>query len=249
MAARDRGLEPLAGGRIAPHDGPRLGPALIDRHLHDMAGPRMERQEGRVGLPPLRAERGQHDRHDGVVALEHGEQRRVEAAGPIALGRRQEFVIESEGVEERAQTCVVVVAEAFVRTERVRHLGQRLVQRVGEQIPVRHVVGNLAQAVHVVRESDEPRRDGIPGENPKGMAHHRRAGDLAEGPDMRQSRGTVPGLEHGLVLARPLEPHHQLARLFERPGIRALGSIGERRIEGERLVHGSKAGFPGSAAH
>ena len=52
--------------------------------------------------------------------LEHVEQRRVEAAGRVALGRRQELVVEAERVEKGPQPRIVVLAEAWMerRTDR-----------------------------------------------------------------------------------------------------------------------------------
>jgi hypothetical protein len=71
----------------------------------------VDRQERRIALRPLLAQRGQHDRHDGVEPLEHLEQRRIEAPGQVIVGRRGEFVFEAEAVEERAQPRIVSRAE------------------------------------------------------------------------------------------------------------------------------------------
>ena len=241
MAARDRRLEALARLGIAPDDGAGIELALVDRHLHHDAGLRMNRQERRIGLLALLAQGRQHDRHHGIVALEHGEQRLVEAAGLVAFGRRQELVVEAEGIEEFAQARIVVMGEALMRAERIGHLRQRLAERRGHELLVRDVVRHLAQAVHVVREGDEARRDGVAGQHPEGVAHHAGAGDLAEGADMRQARGAVAGLEQSLLLAGPFEPLDELARLLERPGIGSLGGFDEGRIEGQGSGHGPSA--------
>ena len=161
--------------------------------------------------------------------------------GLVAFGRRQELVVEAEGVEEFAQARIVVMREALMRAERVRHLGQRLAERRGHQLLVRDVVRHLAQAVHVVREGDEAGRDGVAGQHPEGMAHHAGARHLAEGADMRQARGAVAGLEQSLLLARPFEPLDELARLLERPGIGGLGGFDQGGIEGQGSGHGPSA--------
>ena len=237
VAAGDRGLETFAGFGIPPHDGARVELALLDRDLHHVARLRVDRQEGRVGLAPLLAQARQHDGHHGVVALENRQQGAVEPAGLVALRRRQELVVEAEGIQEGAQAGVVVGAEALVRPERVRHPGQRLVERRGQKFLVRDVVRDLPQAVHVVREGDEARRDRVAREDPEGMAHHGGARHLAEGADMGQARGAVAGLEQGLVLPRPFQPLDELARLLEGPGGGGLGGFRQRRVEGEGLCH------------
>ncbi|KMV01222.1 hypothetical protein ACS72_00395 [Acinetobacter sp. VT 511] len=82
MAAGHRRLVARAGDRIAPDDGSLGDMALLDRHLHHHARFRMDRQERRIGGAALLAERRQHDRLDRVEALERGQQRLVEGAGP-----------------------------------------------------------------------------------------------------------------------------------------------------------------------
>ena len=52
--------------------------------------------------------------------LEHLEQRLVEAPAGVALGRREELVVEAERVEEGPQPRIVVVAEARMIAERDR---------------------------------------------------------------------------------------------------------------------------------
>src|SRR3712207_8756780 len=54
------------------------------------------------------------------VALQHPQERRVEAPGAVAGGGRQELVVEPERVQEGAQARVVVLAEARMGAERVR---------------------------------------------------------------------------------------------------------------------------------
>ena len=75
------------------------------------AGARIDRQERRIGLRPLLAQRRQHDLHRRVEALQHLQQRRIELARRVALRRRHELVFEAERVEERAQARIVMLAE------------------------------------------------------------------------------------------------------------------------------------------
>ena len=57
------------------------------------------------------------------------------AAGGVAIGRRQEFIVEAEAVEEMPQHRIVVVREALVLAERVGDLGQRLAEILGRAAP------------------------------------------------------------------------------------------------------------------
>ena len=59
----------------------------------------------------------------------------------------------------------------------------------------------------------------------EGVAHHGRAGDLAEGADMGEARRAVAGLEDHLGLWRALQALDQLSRLLERPGFGDLGGL------------------------
>ena len=130
-------------------------------------------------------------------------------------------------IEEGAQPRVVVRAEARMRAERIAHLGQRLAEVLLQQLLVGHVVRYLAQAVHVVGKSNQPRFDLVVGEHAEGVAHHGGARHFAEGADMRQAGGAVAGLEDHLVLRLALEPRDDLARLLERPGVRLLGNLAQ----------------------
>ena len=199
------------------------------RHLQDGAGPRRDRQERRIGKRALRAQRRQHDRHHRLEVRKHFQERIVETSRRVASSRRQEFVVEAELIEECAQARVVVIGEARMRAERIGHLGQRLVEVLRHHFFVGDIVGNLAQAVHVVGKSDEPRLDRVGGEHAEGVAHHRGARHLAERADMRQAGRAVAGLEDDLVLRVPLQPRHDLARFLERPGVRLLGERAQIR--------------------
>ena len=218
---------------------PCLGVALDHRHLQHLAGCRRDRQERRVGGAALGPQGRQDDVHHLVVDLEHLQQRGVEPAGLVALGGRQELVLEAELVEEAAQARVVVRGEARVLVaEGIGHGRQRLVEVRRQHVLVGHVVGHLAQAVHVVGEADEPRLDAALGQHLEGVPHHGRARHLAEGADVRQPRRPVAGLEDHRLVGAALErfqPLDDLARLLERPGARLLRG-GQRGFE--RLRHG-----------
>ncbi len=163
-------------------------------------------------------------------ALQHQPQGVVEEPRPVGRGRGHELVVEAEAVEEGAQAGVVGVAKAHARLDRVRHLGQRPPEMLGQQCLIGHVVGHLAQSVEVVRKGDEPGRDAVLRQDPEGVAHHRGPGDLAEGPDMRQARGPVAGLEQHARLPGALDALHELARFFEGPSRGEADHVG-RHVE------------------
>src|SRR3546814_830739 len=82
-----------------------------------------------------------------LVVAQHLQQRGIEAAGGVPVGRRLELVLETEGVEEAAQARIVVVPEALVLAEGIGNAGQRLAEVLGHHLLVGDVVGHLAQAV------------------------------------------------------------------------------------------------------
>ena len=137
---------------------------------------------------------------------QHREQRRVETPRCVAGGRRHEFVVEPELVEEGAEPRIVMRGEAVMGAERIRHLGQRLAEMPRHHLLVGDVVRHFAQPVHVVGKGDQPGLDLVVGENAKGMAHHGGARDFAERADMRQAGRPIAGLEitssFGLRLSR-----------------------------------------------
>jgi hypothetical protein len=148
--------------------------ALVDiafqgRDLQHLAGRGADRQERRIGGAALLAQGRQHDLLDGVEAGQGRQQGLVELAGLVALGRRDELVVEAEAVEEGAQAGVVVGPEAVMGAERVADHGQRLAQVLDQRLLVLDVVGNLAQAVHVVAEGDQARGDGVVGQGAEGL--------------------------------------------------------------------------------
>ena len=130
-------------------------------------------------------------------------------------------------IEEGAQPRVVVLAEAVVRAKGVGHLRERLAKVLFEQVLVRHVVGHFAQRIHVVRKRNQAGLDLVVGEDAEGVAHHQGARDFAKRSDMRQAGRAVAGLEDDLVLRALFQPGDDLARLFERPGVRLLGEFAQ----------------------
>jgi hypothetical protein len=221
-AARDRGRRLRSGLRVDVGDGAGGSVARDRRHLQHHPGARRNRQERRIGGTALRPERRQDDRLHLVVSDEHRDERRVEAAGAVRLGRAHELVVEPEAVEESAKAGIVAGAERRIAVvERIGHLRQRPSEIRPEPLRVGDVVGDLAQAIHVVGEADEPGRNAVAGQHPEGVAHHRGARHLAECADMREAGGAVAGLEQHLAATAPrLVALQQLARLLERPGLR-----------------------------
>jgi hypothetical protein len=205
---------------VAPDQQVVRRPHLLHRHLHHDARARVDRQEGRVGRPPLRPQRGQDHAAHRLVPLGHAEQRGVEAAGAVVVGGGGELVVEAEGVEEGAQPRVVVGAEALVRAEGVGDGGERLAEMPGQRLPVRHVVRHLPQPVHVVAEGEEAGRQA--GQPREGAPHPGRARDFPEGADVRQAGGAVPGLEQRFTPAGGAQALGDLRRLLERP---CLGQV------------------------
>jgi hypothetical protein len=217
-----------------------------------MAGDGADRQEGRIGRAPLLAQGRQHDGLDGVEPLQQGQQRHVEPAGLVGLGRAHELVVEAEAVQECLQPRIVVRPETVVRAEGVAHTRQRQVQILAQHFRVWDALGHLAQPVHVVAEGDQARRPMIAGQGAEGVAHHGRARHLAEGAHVRQARRAIAGLKDHrplqhregrqrlvrlacvdqqfrrvpLGVGQALLQHmgQQIAGLFERPG---LGLAGE----------------------
>ena len=227
LSAEDRLFDGLSL-ILEAHDA-RFGIDHLDRHLqHDAAG-RAHRHDGRVGAAAFLAQRGQHDVHDLVEPAQHVLQRLVEMPALIALGRADELILEAKAVEEAAQLRVVVRGEAVMRAERIGDAAERLAQMLGQHGVIGHIVGHLAQAVHIVAERHQAggraageRFVGLP--DPGGALH------FLKGADMRQAGGAVTGLEQhaaGLAIGVSLE---ELLRLLEYPGLVLLG--------GGLIVHG-----------
>ena len=164
-----------------------LGVMGDDGHLQHDARARRDRQERRIARGAFLAQRRQHDGHHLVEVRQEAKQGLIEFARRVAIGRRHEFVFKTESVEKGAQPRVVVLAERRMRAERVRHFSQRLAEVLRQQVLVRHVVGHLAQPVHVIGERNQPRLDLVVGQDAERVAHHGRARDFAERADERQA--------------------------------------------------------------
>ncbi len=107
-AARNPRLVPSAVRRISPGHRARTRIDLLDPHLHHLSGARMQRQDGRVGGGPLRAQGRQHGGHDRVVALQHAQQGGIEPAALVIFGGGGEFGTRSRtdrGSPEGGRCC------------------------------------------------------------------------------------------------------------------------------------------------
>ncbi len=226
LTARDR-QRPFAPRLVVEGDGALLRVDMLDRHVEHPARLGMDRQEDRIGLLALLAQGRQHHLHQRVIAFGGQQQRLVELAGLVEIGRRIELVLEPEGVEEAAQHRVVVMPEAFEFPERVGHACQRHLQIVAQHLGVRHVLGDLAHPVHVVGKADQPCRDVA--DRLEGAADHRGAQHLAEGADVRQARGAIARLEQHISLfrRRGLVAFENPARFLEGPGFRTHRGIAQ----------------------
>ncbi len=116
-------------------------------------------------------------------------------------------------------------AEARVGAERVRNLRQGLAEMRRHQLLVGDIVGNLAQAVHIVGKRQKLGLDRAARERFESVADHGGARHLAERADMRQAGRPVAGFEQDLFLPGFLDALGQLFCFFERPGRRGAGKV------------------------
>ena len=123
-------------------------------------------------------------------------------------------------------------AVTVMRSERVWHVRQRLLQMLFQAFWVRHGPRHFAHPVHIVRHTDQARWDRIVRYSMKGVADHSRAHHLTKGPDMRQTRRAVAGFVNDRVcpnlaaFAFDKQAFDQLARLLNGPRL----ALGEDRI-------------------
>ena len=206
----------VAIDRVEIGNGACVHIAVNHRHLQHHPGFRADRQERRIGRAAFRAQRRQHDAHHRVIVRQDLQQRRIEPARRVAIGRRHEFIVKAKPVKKGAQPGVVVRGKAFVGAKGVGNAGQALAEICAQHVAIGDIVRNLAQAVHVVGEGHQPRRRAA-GHQAVGIADHRRARHLLKGADVRQARRPVTGLEQGRPSADAARDH--LARLLERPGL------------------------------
>ena len=135
--AAERRLTDARAVLVVEGDQARLGVDHLDRHLEHAAAGRRDREQRRIRLAAVLAERRQHHAHDRVPAAEHLADHLVEAARRVAIGRGQELVIEPEPVEEMAKHRIIVRGEALVGAERVGDLGQGLAEVARSASPAR----------------------------------------------------------------------------------------------------------------
>ena len=146
------------------------------------------------------------------------QQRRIETARRVIFGRRGEFIFEAEAIQKRAQHRIIMRGKTVELAERIWNTRQRLAEMFAQHVAIGHIVGHFAQAIHIVRESQQTRLDLVFRQNAKSMAHHGRARDFAEGSDMGQARGSIAGFKQHILLAGALDALHKFARLLEGPG-------------------------------
>ena len=229
-AAKDRMRDCLA--LILERHQPRIG--IDDGHRHLQHDPRLwaDRQDRRIGRRTLGAQRREHDVEDVLIVAEDVSQRLVECARLIALGRAHELVLKAETVEKLAQHRIVMMRKTFILGERIGDSGQRLAEIFAQHVAVWYIVGNLAEAIHIVAERDQPRRRAA-GQRLIGAADHRRTQHFVEGADMRQSRGAIARLEqHRLAAGLAARiAFDDLARFLERPCLGRLRGLAQRRVK------------------
>ena len=196
------GQRPFAPVLVVEGDLALLPVHVLHRDIEHAPRLGVDRQEDRIGLPPLLAQALEHDLHDVVIARGGAQEHRVEASRAVELGGADEFILEPERVEEPPQHGVVVMPEALMRAERVGHGGQRFLQMRREALGIGHVARHLAHPVEIVGKADQPRGDVA--DHLEGAADHGGAQHLAEGADMRQARRAIARLEeHMPLVGRP----------------------------------------------
>ncbi len=170
-AAGDRHLHFLSGFRIFIDNGALGRVPFQHGDLQHCASARTDGQERRIGGAAFRPQGWQDDVHHLVVNIQHLQQRLIQAPGLINLRGADEFIVKSKLVEELAQACIVVMCKALILIgERVGHLGQRFPQIGRHGVLIGHIVGHLAQGVHVVRKANQTGWNVR--QNRKGVAHH-----------------------------------------------------------------------------
>ncbi len=95
----------------------------------------------------------------------------------------------------RRRALLKMGPEALILAERVPHAAHGLAEIFLEQMTIGQILGNLAQGVHVVGDDQQAGGPGVLGEGAKGVAHHGRTGNLAEGAQVRQTRSAISALE------------------------------------------------------
>ena len=185
-------------------------------------------KERAVGGLSLSTKRRQHDRHDCLIAIKNCAQSIVKIACLVAAGRTDKFIIKPEGVQKRLQSRIVVITKGRRRTERVFHSCQRHIQIGDQLIRVWQIGRDLAKPIHIIGKTYQP--CSCTCHRLKGMTHHRRTHNLAEGANMRQPRWTISGFKDHLILATCfLKPLKQITGFGERPRLRITGDLPQGR--------------------
>src|SRR5262245_55403966 len=113
-----------------------------------------------------------------------------------------------------------MMAKTVMRPKGVRHARQRLPQMRSQQVLVGDIVRHFPQPVHIIREAEEPCWD-LWRQPFEGPAHHRRAHNFRERPNMRESRRAIASLEQHVSLLGCRSPQtalQELSSFLERPG-------------------------------
>ena len=136
----------------------------------------------------------------------------------ITISRADEFIVEAELIQKGLQAGIVVGAKAVMGAEGIRHLGQGHFQIPRQHLLVGDVVGNLAQAVHIIGKGHQSGRNIA--EFVKRPAHHGGSRHLAKGADVRQAGGAVACFKQHMALlgCLPVDPFQQSTGLLKRPG-------------------------------
>ena len=207
------------------NDGPGFNVKLGHLGHQDLVGTFFDRHERAVCRATFFTKGRQHDLLDRIIPFKKTQKRCIKHARTIAFGRRFEFVIKAETVEEIAKTRVVVMRKAFMGAKRVRHAGQCLAKMLRDHILVRDIVGYLAKTVHVIREAEKFGRN--IGHLFERAADIGRARNFAKRPDMGQARRAITGFKQHITLFRLLlfVPLNQLAGFLEGPDVAVKGGI------------------------
>ena len=217
MPARDARAVTLTTFGITPDQHVLIRAHFFHGHLHHHAGFRVNGQEGRIGGAAIRPEcRQDHFQHPGMV-FRHAEQGRIKAPGAVVIRRRSEFIFKAESIQKGAQPRVIMVPEAFMRTEGIRNGRDGPPDMPRQHVLIRHIIRHLAQPIHVIAEGDQARRQAR--ELREGMADPACARHFAKGADMRQAGRAIAGFEQRRFLAGSGQAGRDLARLLKGPGL------------------------------
>ena len=157
--AAERRLLDAGAVLVVERDQAGLGVDHLDRHLEHAAAGRRDRQERRIGLAPVLAQRRQHHAHDRVPAAQApcGSPRRsgrwCSDRSPTGIHNRTRS---GRGRCAASHCCDAAKLSCVPNGSGI--LRQRLAEIFGQHRLVGNVVGHLAQPVHVVAERDQPRR-------------------------------------------------------------------------------------------